>query len=553
MSYQVLARKYRPQKFGDVLGQTPVIQTLQNALKSDRLHHAYLFCGARGVGKTTVARILAKALNCEKGVSNEPCNQCACCEEVTSGRSLDVQEIDGASNTGVDDVRQVREQTKFMPAQGRYKVYIIDEVHMLSTSAFNALLKTLEEPPAHVVFIFATTEPHKIPATILSRCQRYDFKRIPAKQLASSLREIAQNEKVEISSEALNLIAYEAQGSLRDGQSLLDQAIAYSGPDVSYEKLQEMLGFLDRKLFWQLLEGVLLKNRRTSLDLLNQFYEIGSDLNRLAQDFVAGFRHLILLNSLPEKPDWFDLPGEEVQKLTEFSKILTLQELDQLFNIAYRGLEDLAHSPQPKMLFEILLIRMTQVEKVVPIFDLLEKIERVGLGTHAVQHGALRLTPTTSGPTASLSTTAVASVQTSEPKQEASHLPAVPVSATGSGKTWPQFLTMLNQKKPQLASILGHGKMIGLNEQSLRLCFERGSVYGEMLKEEDRQVHLAKWLTDFFGKNLTIEILFEGEALALESTNGDRSQRVRAEALQSRSVQEAANILGAVVEEVLIK
>src|SRR3989338_8325136 len=282
MSYQVIARKYRPQNFAQVLGQEPVSQTLQNAIAQKRIHHAYLFTGARGIGKTTVARILAKSLNCQQRTGRqdqakpyreanpkdlrstiEPCNACELCQEITLGNSMDVQEIDGASNTSVDDVREIREQVKYLPAKGRYKIYIIDEVHMLSTSAFNALLKTLEEPPAHVIFIFATTESHKIPATILSRCQRYDFRRIATKELVTSLEALAKSEKVEVDEEALHLIAHEAGGSLRDAQSLLDQSIAFAGNKVSYEDLKQMLGFLDRKQLWDLLESLLKKDRKT--------------------------------------------------------------------------------------------------------------------------------------------------------------------------------------------------------------------------------------------------------------------------------------------------
>ena len=530
MSYQVLARKYRPQNFGDVLGQQHVTRTLQNALTSDRLHHAYLFCGARGVGKTTIARILAKTLNCEKGIGNEPCNACENCEDVTAGRSLDVQEIDGASSTGVDDVRQVREQTKFLPAKGRYKVYIIDEVHMLSTSAFNALLKTLEEPPAHVIFIFATTEPHKIPTTILSRCQRYDFKRIPVKQLESSLGEIAKNECVTVSPEALSLIAYEAQGSLRDGQSLLDQAIAFSGSEISYEKLQEMLGFLDRKLLWRLLESLLQKDRKTALNLLNQFYETGSDLNRLAQDLTTHFRHLILLKALPEKPDWFDLPAEEIQKMTELAATTTLEEIDQLFHLAYRGFEAVARSQQPKMLFEVLLIRMTQVGKIIPSEDLLQNLEGI-----------------------TLSASASALVDAPSPSPDRSG--ESPKTSQEAAKNWPQFLLFLHQKKPQLASIIDHGKLVDFNENRVALKFEVGSLYGEMLKEEDRQTELRKWLSEFFGKPVGVEVLSaEASASAPSaSTQKNHTEKIRNEALQSRSVQDAANILGATVEEVHVK
>src|SRR3989338_181419 len=260
MSYQVLARKYRPQKFSEVIGQEHITRTLQNAVLEGRLHHAYLFTGIRGIGKTTLARILSKVLSCQQfdspcsltaqqsagADSPEPCNECQSCKDITAGISIDVQEIDGASNTGVDDVREIRERVKFLPATGKYKIYIIDEVHMLSTAAFNALLKTLEEPPAHVVFIFATTEAYKIPATILSRCQRYDFRRIPSAKIIDMLHSIAKSEGVDADDSCLELIATEAEGSMRDAESLFDQAVAYSGKSVTVDSLKGLLGFLDR-------------------------------------------------------------------------------------------------------------------------------------------------------------------------------------------------------------------------------------------------------------------------------------------------------------------
>ncbi|MGQ9653584.1 MAG: DNA polymerase III subunit gamma/tau, partial [Thermodesulfobacteriota bacterium] len=246
MAYLVLARRWRPQRFEDVIGQRHVTQTLQNAILSNRVAHAFLFSGARGVGKTTVARILAKALNCEAGPTPHPCGQCDSCREITDGISLDVQEIDGASNTHVDDVRELMDGLRYRPAKGRYRIYIIDEVHMLSGHAFNALLKTLEEPPPHVVFIFATTEPQKIPLTVVSRCQRYDFKRIPLADIVGHLERISLAEGIRVDRDTLLAIAKEAQGSLRDAQSLLDQVISYAGDNITREAVQEVLGRLDR-------------------------------------------------------------------------------------------------------------------------------------------------------------------------------------------------------------------------------------------------------------------------------------------------------------------
>jgi len=263
MSYLVLARKWRPQTFDEIVGQEHIARTLSNALRSGKVAHAFLFTGLRGVGKTTAARILAKALNCEKGPTPTPCNACVNCQEITAGNAVDVLEIDGASNTGVDDVREIIENVRYQPAKSRFKIYIIDEVHMLSTSAFNALLKTLEEPPPHVKFIFATTDPHKVPHTIHSRCQRYDFKRIPLRLIADRLAHITRSEGVTISDRVLFLIAREGEGSMRDAQSLLDQVIAFAGKTVRDEDVGTALGLADRKVLYAVAEAIVERNPAT--------------------------------------------------------------------------------------------------------------------------------------------------------------------------------------------------------------------------------------------------------------------------------------------------
>lgn len=529
MSYQVLARKYRPQRFEEVVGQQHVTQTLQNALEQKRIHHAYLFTGARGVGKTTIARILAKALNCEKGVHKEPCNQCGNCLNVLEGRSLDVQEIDGASNTGVDDVRQIREQVKYMPAQGAYKIYIIDEVHMLSTSAFNALLKTLEEPPPHVVFVFATTEPHKIPATILSRCQRYDFRRIPTRTLANTLKNIAQAEGIQITEEALYLIAQEAAGSLRDGQSLLDQAIAFSGNKVTVEALKQMLGFLDRTQLFAMLGAILKKDREGVLSQLNQFYQTGADLNRLAQDLLGVFRDLYLVASLRTIPEWLEFPQEEKEQLKAFSQQVALTEIDQLFQLIYRGVEELARSSSPKMLFEVLLIRMTLVSEVMPVGEIVEKLEALELS--GVEERREKVTP----PIA---------LSPGAPKPIAPRTTATP--------DWNGFLQWLQKTKPQLASIIAHGELIAFEGDAVSLSIDPASVYGEMLQEEDRKKQFEAISQSYFSRPLKMKLVFRQNAKAVspEEDAMAKKRKLKETALQDQAVQEAANVLGAVVEEV---
>ncbi|MDH4321405.1 MAG: DNA polymerase III subunit gamma/tau, partial [Desulfobulbaceae bacterium] len=307
MSYLVLARKHRPQTFSQVVGQRPVVRTLQNALARGRVAHAMLFSGVRGVGKTTLARIMAKAINCDALVDNEPCNQCDSCREIAAGSAVDLHEIDGASNRGIQEIRELKENIRFYPARGRYKIIIIDEVHMLTTEAFNALLKTLEEPPAHVYFMFATTELHKVPITILSRCQRYELRRVPFVELVAFFKKLAAEESVSISERALEMIATEAGGSVRDGLSLLDQIFSFGGEAVTDDDVTQVLGLVDRSTLHGLATALLAGDLGTCLELLDRSYGAGIDLKRFANDLLGFFRAMLVCKNSRQSEGLLDL------------------------------------------------------------------------------------------------------------------------------------------------------------------------------------------------------------------------------------------------------
>ncbi|MGI9570717.1 MAG: DNA polymerase III subunit gamma/tau, partial [Desulfobulbia bacterium] len=296
MSYLVFARKYRPQTFEQVVGQKPVVMTLQNSLKRERVAHAILFSGVRGVGKTTLARLMAKSLNCQDGPTAVPCNKCRSCKEISAGSALDLLEIDGASNRGIQEVRELKDKIKFMPTSSRYKIIIIDEVHMLTNEAFNALLKTLEEPPAHVYFMFATTELHKIPVTILSRCQRFELRRVGSDELSHHFAKLAQTEEVEIENTALSLIVREADGSVRDGLSLLDQVLSYGESPIDEKDVVEVLGLVRRELVLGITEALLTGDRSKALTLLAEAFDFGMDVKRFITDLLECFRSLLLIN-----------------------------------------------------------------------------------------------------------------------------------------------------------------------------------------------------------------------------------------------------------------
>ena len=378
VSYLVLARKFRPQTFEDIIGQEHVTRTLQNAITSDRVHHAFLFCGARGTGKTTTARVLSKALNCEKGPTPHPCNECSSCADIATGNSVDVLEIDGASHTGVDDIRELRENVRYSPTQGRRKIYIIDEVHMLSVSAFNALLKTLEEPPSHITFMFATTEPHKIPATILSRCQRFDLRRVAPATLKEHLGAILQKEGFKAEDDALELLALEAGGSVRDSLSLLDQVIAYAGSQsLNRDLVARVLGVTDRSTLTSLSHALLQRDTDAVLQGIDEVFEAGWDLVQFAKSLVEHLRDLAVLATCDKPSTFIALGAEELSTLEKQIQGVDRQRLLQFFDAASRAVDEVSRSDFPKMTLEMNLLEMALSEPLEPIGEIAARLERL--------------------------------------------------------------------------------------------------------------------------------------------------------------------------------
>lgn len=382
MTYLIYARKYRPKTFEEMIGQKPVVQTLQNAIKNNRVAQAYIFSGMRGVGKTTAARILAKALNCQQGPTPEPCNKCEHCRAVNEDRSVDVMEIDGASNRGIDEVRSLREGVKYKPIHSRYKVIIIDEVHMLTREAFNALLKTLEEPPPHTIFVFATTEFHKVPATIVSRCQHFEFKKISQKEIINHLLDISKKEKITISPFGLNLIAEAADGSLRDAQSLLDQAVAFSGEDISDEDLKEILGIISREILFDFSSAIIDEKPDRVFPLVEKVIDNGYDLRFFYKELIQHFRNLLLVSSVETPQELLPLREEDIQKLGEEVKKCSPEEILRYLVALQQGEQGLRFSSHPRIYLEVLLVKLCHFKKVTPLKDVLRELEEMkkGLG-----------------------------------------------------------------------------------------------------------------------------------------------------------------------------
>lgn len=375
MSYVIFARKYRPMRFEKMIGQKHVVQTLMNAVKYDRVAQAYIFSGMRGVGKTTTARILAKALNCQHGPTPDPCNKCEFCNEINEDRSVDVLEIDGASNRGIDEVRSLREGVKYKPIHSRYKVIIIDEVHMLTREAFNALLKTLEEPPPHTIFIFATTEFHKVPATIVSRCQHFEFKKISQKDIINHLLDITKEESITISSFGLNMIAEAADGSLRDAQSLLDKAVSFSGENISDEDLKEVLGAINREVLFDFSGAILEEKPDRVFPLVESVIEKGYDLRFFFKELIQHFRNLLLVKSVQNPGEILALSDEDLKALAQEGDKASAEDFLRYLVALQQGEPGLKYSSYPRIYLEALLVKLCHFRKIVPLEDIIQDIE----------------------------------------------------------------------------------------------------------------------------------------------------------------------------------
>jgi DNA polymerase-3 subunit gamma/tau len=553
MSYEVLARKWRPQTFDEVIGQDHITRTLKRAVESSRLSHAYLFSGPRGCGKTSTARVLAKVINCTQLDGGNPCNECDSCTAVVRGNNLDVMEIDGASHTGVAEVRDLQESIGYAPSQFSSKVYIIDEVHMLSTHAFNALLKTLEEPPSHVYFIFATTAPHKIPDTIKSRCQRHQFKRLEVAEIASQLELICTAEKVSFEPEALRLLGRKAEGSMRDGESLLDQVITASSGDVKTKSVRQILGLLDQEMIGRFLGAMGARDATEVLRQLDAAVREGVDLEELVNALIEGFRDLMLLSTPGDLSDLIFRSKEEVAALREFLGSYELSDLvtivERLCNVVPR----LKTASDPRILMESVLVDLTLIDRQIDIRDLIASLEGSGTkgsGGRPPSRGAAKSprspeSGTTASPAASKRFEGDADPaafvrprdesdeeQTPAPPATAGRQDATPaenqpdtqaaVSAKdvdlGSlgyadlRKLWDGFVTYVRQKKVALGVCLISGTLKSFDENQILVRFAKGfSFQRDQLESASSHKFLKGMLTKYFGRDIELVCVSEGE------------------------------------------
>ena len=536
MSYLVLARKWRPQCFEDLVGQEHVSRTLGNAISQGRIHHAYLFSGPRGVGKTSAARILAKALNCEKGLSPVPCNKCQSCEEITKGSGVDVLEIDGASNTGVDDIRDLRENVRYLPARSRFKIFIIDEVHMLSINAFNALLKVLEEPPEHAKFLFATTEPHKIPPTILSRCQRFDFRKIPTARIAALLKTIAEKENLRISSLSLSRIASQAEGGMRDALSALDQIVAYCGEQVADEDVQTLLGMIDRRLIYDTASALLARDGGRVLDTLRQVDEMGFAIRQFCKDLIEMFRSLVHVKIFKGSRNIPSALQEESEILSQMAEPAGVEDLQRDLTLLLKIEKELPLTSFPLITLETALLRMCHLPPAEALGGLLERLERLER-----KLGGVAAVPAPSSQMEPLPTPPV--------KKEA---PSLPEEKTDPGESWEDFLTHLGVRHPFVASYLKPARLLLLDPPQVRLGFSEGSFELQQLQDSENRGILESEGEKFFHRKLAWSLVSQPADQFIGKPDPAllQKQKLQEETLSHPAVKAVLKVFGGETKEI---
>jgi DNA polymerase III subunit gamma/tau len=549
MSYLVLARKYRPQTFDEVVGQAHVTHTLSNAISSDRVAHAIMFSGPRGTGKTTVARILAKAMNCLEGPVPEPCNQCRSCREIRAGSSVDVYEIDGASNNSVDQVRELRENVRYTPIHSRYKIYIIDEVHMLSIAAFNALLKTLEEPPAHILFMFATTEPQKIPITILSRCQRHELRRIDLPSIQKQMEELCSKEKIQLPVESLWMMAREAGGSMRDALSLLDLVITCGEGATASDQITDLLGVVDRKVIFDISDAILSADIPAVLDLLDVVYERGYDMKKLYSDLVEHFRNMLVVKMGQKIRNLVNLPAHEIERIKDQVKETSAIFLHQQFGSLLEEEVGLRFSAQPKLVLEMAFLKMCRIKPALSMDVLIEKLDllkdAVGSPPLSDMHPQKADTVPDDPPSPEVVTDPVVPSDT-EPAL------ASTIAIEDPEDLWKRLLDISSEKYPMLAATLEKCALNSLGRQEIEILVNGSDFNLRMLQRTKNQEILQKLLKNLLGKSMRIRFISKTGTGSTNQEKKKHENQLKQQALSHPLVAETVEIFNGKVVDVKI-
>jgi DNA polymerase-3 subunit gamma/tau len=505
MSYQVIARKWRPQTFDEIVGQNAIAQTLKNAVQQNRIAHAYLFAGARGVGKTSTARILAKALNCIQGPTVTPCNVCDACKEITAGNSIDVLEIDAASNRGIDEIRELRENVKYAAAKDRYKVFIIDEVHMLTTEAFNALLKTLEEPPPQVVFVLATTELHKVPSTILSRCQHFNFHAIRYQEILDQLSRIAESEQIQVSQESLHAIARASEGSMRDAQSQLEQIVSFCGNEIRDEHVKELLGVVPHQMLEEFTQAIIQADSRGLIQLVERLVQSGLNLQHFIRELIAHTRNLMMLKIIGDDPQLIPLSPAEMMRCHEFSSRFSEEDLTRFFSILVSTELDMRRASQPRFQLEMGLMKILQARRLVAIEELLANLggnpQAQSSNTTLEKKSASSIKPSISG-----NVPAAAAV-----KLQAQTDPEV------SGRNKPEELSqkirhVVFEKSPMISALLDRAVAMKISDREIEVQFIEREKFSYDMLQANENLQLVQQVADSVtGKTRPVKISLSKE------------------------------------------
>lgn len=493
MAYTALYRKWRPVCFEDVKGQDPIVRTLKNQIISGRIGHAYLFCGTRGTGKTTIAKIFAKAVNCQHPVNGSPCNECAVCQSIASGASMNVVEIDAASNNGVDNIREIRDEVKYSPTEGNYRVYIIDEVHMLSTGAFNALLKTLEEPPPYVIFILATTEVHKIPITVLSRCQRYDFRRINNDVIAAQIEYLLKEEKVEAEPAAIRYVAKTADGSMRDALSLLEQCISfYYGQKLTYENVLDVLGAVDTGIFSQLLREIIEKDVTGCIHLMDEIVAQGRDLGQFVTDFTWYMRNLLLVQTSEHAQDALDMSAESLRLLKEEAEMIDIDTLMRYIRICSELSSNIRYASSKRVLIELAFIKLMKPAMESDLESLKERIQ--DLETR-IENGVVAA--------AQKETSSIMDKNLEAPSESGEVIELTEAEYEDYKQLNTDWNKIIGQQRNLVRGILRGTRLSYDKSKGLCILFT-DSFSEKMMNEQNRMDDLKQWLQQTYGKVFTI-------------------------------------------------
>ena len=561
MSYLVLARKYRPMFFADVLGQQHVTHTLQNAIQQNRIANAYLFSGPRGIGKTTVARLLAKALNCDQGPTINPCNTCSSCIEINESRTLDVFEIDGASNRGIDEVRKLREGLRYAPHPGKYRFYLIDEVHVLTNEAFNALLKTLEEPPARVLFIFATTESHKVPATILSRCQRFDFKRMPHQFIVEQLQTMCRQEEIAIDAESLRMIALKADGSMRDSQSILDQIIAFAGKNIQARDVASLLGIIDQELFFRVTDLIQAGDVDGAIKLADHLFAEGFDFDEFLIGLAEHLRNFLVVKSGSD-PHLIDCSEEHIVRYREQMEAFSIEDLLRLIKVAADAENLVRRSSNARLHFEVGLVKMVRMSSSVQLTTLMEQLGEVKKKSNSLPLSsstspgykpsflAQTPNPTTSRPSAAPPAAAPAGpalipADAVSPEQKAVVEQAPALSLAAVEERWQGVLDAVRTQKVALGTFLQEGWPVKVGAGQLEIMFGRESSF-QMNAVENNRLLLQEIMTGILGVPLRLLCVKDEDGIlprvrkipALTDRKSEFEKKLRDDVRMQRIVQE---------------